>query len=57
MGAQPTVLGDAYRRGHACHWQAWFELVEGEEPDAPRRRALLAHGSDFFFDYATRFSR
>ena len=41
MGAQPTELGQAYRRGHACHWQAWFELVEAEEagPRAPPRPA------------------
>jgi len=32
------------------------ELVETEEGDPARRRALLAHGSDFFFDYATRLS-
>ena len=57
MGAQPTELGQAYRRGHACHWQAWFDLVEAEEADPERRRALLARGSDFFFDYATQVSR
>lgn len=56
FGAQPAGLGDAYRRGHACHWQAWFALVEAEEADPDRRRALLAHGSDFFFDYSTRLS-
>jgi len=56
IGAAPTDLGGAYRRGHACHWQAWFELVEADVADPDRRRALLARGSDFFFDYATRMS-
>ena len=56
IGAQPTDLGQAYRRGHACHWEAWFELVEGQGLDTKHRRALLAHGSDFFFAYATRLS-
>ena len=56
IGAQPTDLGGAYRRGHACHWEAWFALVEAEGLDPEHRRALLARGSDFFFDYATRLS-
>ena len=57
IGARPTDLGQAYRRGHACHWEAWFDLVEAEPLDPEHRRALLARGSDFFFDYATQLSR
>ena len=57
IGGQPTDLGEAYRRGHACHWAAWFDLVEAEGLDPEHRRAVLARGSDFFFDYATRLSR
>lgn len=57
MGAPPTVLGDAYRRGHACQWEGWFRVVEDREPDSGARRALLQRGSDFFFAYATRLSR
>lgn len=57
VGAPPNVLGDAFRRGHACQWEAWFDLVEAEVGEPDERRALLAHGSDFFFRYATRISR
>ncbi|HYI35990.1 MAG TPA: helix-turn-helix domain-containing protein [Thermoleophilaceae bacterium] len=57
IGAQPTDLGQAYRRGHACHWEAWFDLVEAEGLDREQHRILLARGSDFFFDYATQLSR
>jgi PucR-like helix-turn-helix protein/diguanylate cyclase with GGDEF domain len=46
-----------YRIGHAAQWQAWFELVEAEEPDPDRRRELLARGSRFFFAYAGRISQ
>lgn len=57
LGAPPNVLGDAYRRGHASQWEAWFGIVEDGEPDPEERRALLRRGSDFFFAYATALSR
>ena len=46
-----------YRLGHAIQWEAWFELVEAEEPDPGARRELLERGSRFFFDYADRMCR
>ncbi len=57
LGAPATVLGDAYRRGHECHWEGWFRIIEERETDPEARRALLQQGSDFFFAYATRLSR
>jgi DNA-binding PucR family transcriptional regulator len=47
-----AVMVDGYRRGHQVQWEAWFELVEREEPDPERRRQLLQRGWRFFFDYA-----
>jgi hypothetical protein len=57
LGGAPHHLSDAYRRGHAVQWAAWFDLVEDREPDPARRRALLRRGSDFFFVYAAYLSR
>lgn len=39
-GAPPTLLGDNFRRGHACHWDAWFALVEASVHEPDDRRAL-----------------
>jgi hypothetical protein len=55
-GAPLDLLLRGYRVGHAVQWKAWFDLVEQGEMDGPDRRALLEHGSQFFFDYADRVS-
>jgi DNA-binding PucR family transcriptional regulator len=52
-----AVMVDGYRRGHQVQWEAWFELVEREEPDPERRRELLQRGWRFFFDYAGRLGQ
>jgi hypothetical protein len=44
-----------YRRGHSAQWDAWLDLVEGDETLSPaERRSLLEAGSAFFFAYADR---
>lgn len=51
-----ALLLDGYRAGHQAQWEAWSDEVEARDLDAPRRRALLARGSRFFFAYASRVS-
>jgi hypothetical protein len=57
LGVPLNVVLQQYRLGHAIQWEAWFELVEEEEPDPDARRELLERGSRFFFDYADRMCR
>ena len=55
-GSPLNLLLDGFRAGHRAQWEAWMAVAE-ERIEAPdRRRALLARGSDFFFDYAARLS-
>ena len=54
LGVPLHYVLQQYRLGHAIQWEAWFQLVEEEEPDPAARRALLARASRFFFDYADR---
>jgi hypothetical protein len=54
LGVPLQYVLQQYRLGHAIQWEAWFQLVEEEEPDPTARRALLERGSRFFFDYADR---
>ena len=46
-----------YRAGHRAQWNAWFDAVEELELPPEQRRALLRHGSRFFFAYADRIGR
>jgi hypothetical protein len=46
-----------YRAGHRAQWDVWLDVVEGMGLDPAARRAVLARGSAFFFDYAEQLGR